>query len=141
MKYFYFLFILAILSSCNDNGNESESDSVVSTESPDTSSTNVAPNSEQSDPSKTVEYFPNGQVKMEGKINENGNREGLWIAYYETGVKWSESYYIDGKRDGHSLSFYPNGQVRYVGEYKNDIKVGTWTFYDEEGNLVNEETF
>lgn len=90
---------------------------------------------------KVTEYHPNGNIRMEGKLNENGERDGLWISYYDDGSKWSESYYNNGLKDGHSITFFPNGQVRYVGEYKNDQKVGTWTFYDESGELVTEETF
>ena len=78
---------------------------------------------------------------MEGKLNANGNRDGLWISYYENGTKWSESYYDDGSREGHSLSFFPSGQTRYIGEYKNDKKIGVWKFYDEDGELFKEETF
>jgi hypothetical protein len=92
-------------------------------------------------PGEYIEYHENGAVKISGKNNQDGKREGLWISYYDTGVKWSESYYDDGIRNGHSLSFFPNGGIRYVGEYKNDIKIGVWKFYDETGELEKEEEF
>jgi hypothetical protein len=103
--------------------------------------TDIAPVDTISKPGETVEYHPNGALKTRGKLNENGNREGLWVAYYDNGIKWSESYYMDGIRDGHSLTFYPNGQVRYIGEYKNDEKIGEWKFYNEDGTLQKEENF
>ena len=68
------------------------------------------------------EYHPNGQLKIEGQYDMNSLRTGLWVSYYENGIKWSESYYSAGKRDGHTLSFFPNGKPRYIGEYKNDIR-------------------
>jgi len=92
-------------------------------------------------PGDFEEYYPNGALKMKGKNNSNGEREGLWISYYDNGIKWSESYYDNGIKNGHSLTFFPNGGIRYVGEYKNDVKIGTWKFYDEAGELLNEEVF
>ncbi|MCG8575644.1 MAG: hypothetical protein MI810_12225 [Flavobacteriales bacterium] len=87
------------------------------------------------------EYHPNGELKIEGQYDDNGLRTGLWISYYDTGIKWSESYYVAGKKDGHNLSFFPNGKVRYLGEYNDDQKIGEWKFYDEEGNLTQTENF
>lgn len=92
-------------------------------------------------PGEYFEYYPSGGVKIRGFHNDQLNREGLWISYYEEGTKWSESYYLNGKRDGHSLTFYPNGQIRYVGEYKDDKKTGTWTFYNETGAVTKEEKY
>jgi len=92
-------------------------------------------------PGDYVEYHPNGGIKIKGIYSETLTREGLWISYYDNGIKWSESYYSNGKLDGHSLTFYPNGKIRYLGEYKNDEKTGTWTFYDEVGNITNEEKY
>lgn len=92
-------------------------------------------------PGEYLEYHPNGGIKMQGIYNDNLKREGLWIAYYENGTKWSESYYSNGLKDGHSLTFYPNGKIRYVGEYKLDQKIGTWTFYEESGAFSKEEKY
>ncbi len=100
---------------------------------------------EQSDigisPGEFIEYHPNGNIKMKGRYNSDKEREGLWISYYDNNVKWSESYYVNGKRDGHSLTFFPNGQIRYRGEYDMEKKVGTWTFYSESGEIINEENY
>ena len=40
-----------------------------------------------------------------------------------------------GRRQGAWRDFYPNGQVRYEGEFKNDKCKGTFRYYDEQGNL------
>lgn len=145
MKTLHTLFALVLLASC---GGEDEKTSDIETS---VSTTETVENQEKIDsisvdeqitqPGLFQEYHPNGALKMEGKHDENGLRTGLWISYYENGIKWSESYYIKGKKSGHSLSFFPNGAVRYVGEYLDDQKVGTWKFYDENGELTNEETF
>lgn len=40
-----------------------------------------------------------------------------------------------GRRQGVWKDFYPNGQMRYEGEFKNDKCRGTFRYYDEQGNL------
>ena len=40
-----------------------------------------------------------------------------------------------GRRQGVWKDFYPNGQMRYEGEFKNDKCKGTFRYYDEQGNL------
>lgn len=146
MRYLFFIPFLFIFS-CNsaeesttdETGNsETETEKIsLSDQIPETS----VVTEETSLAGDYIENYPNGKLKMEGKLNVNGNRDGLWISYYENGTKWSESYYDDGSREGHSLSFFPSGQTRYIGEYKNDKKIGVWKFYDEDGELFKEETF
>ena len=40
-----------------------------------------------------------------------------------------------GRRQGTWMDFYPNGQKRYEGQFKNDKCKGTFRYYDEQGNL------
>ena len=40
-----------------------------------------------------------------------------------------------GRRQGTWMDFYPNGQKRYEGQFKNDRCKGTFRYYDEKGNL------
>jgi antitoxin component YwqK of YwqJK toxin-antitoxin module len=146
MKKLLIIPVLIVFTACSeDNANtEVEIETTapeVAVDSTDKTEVEVTQNPVQNEPGLFQEFYPNGALKMEGKNDENGLRNGLWIAYYENGKKWSESYYVKGKKSGHSLSFYPNGNVRYVGEYLNDEKIGTWKFYDENGDLSNEETF
>lgn len=37
--------------------------------------------------------------------------------------------------------FYPNGQIDYVGHYKNGKEHGKWTYYWENGKLKSEEFY
>lgn len=137
MRRIFLLATISLLLSCQGSNDET-GEKISETTDEDTT---VAITEDVTSSDKTIEYHPNGNIKMEGRLNDEGQRQGLWIAYYENGTKWSESYYVDGIRDGHSLSFYPNGRIRYVGEYKNDVKVGTWKFYNEDGTLATEETY
>lgn len=40
-----------------------------------------------------------------------------------------------GRRQGTWTDFYPNGQKRYEGQFKNDKCKGTFRYYDQQGNL------
>ena len=40
-----------------------------------------------------------------------------------------------GRRQGTWRDFYPNGQLRYEGQFKNDKCKGTFRYYDEQGIL------
>lgn len=107
---------------------------------------NVETNSQEEKPSdngnrKYTELHENGAVKIEGMNDGNGLRTGIWTSYYPDGTKWSESHYIKGMKEGHSVTFYENGQKRYIGEYKNDKQVGEWIFYDEEGNETERKVY
>lgn len=82
-----------------------------------------------------VDHYSNGKEKMKGLI-KNGKREGLWQAWYETGILWSEAEYHEGVNHGFSKTYFENGKVRYQGNYENGKKVGDWKYYDENGTLV-----
>lgn len=84
------------------------------------------------------EYHPNGQVFMEGNL-KGENRNDVWVSYYDDGTPWSESTYKDGKKEGSIKVWFRNGNLRYIGQYTNDEKSGTWTYYDEDGNIVHEQ--
>jgi len=146
MKKLLIIPVLILFTACSEDTAQTDIEiettaPEVAVDSSEETNIQITENQPQNEPGLFQEFYPNGALKMEGKNDENGLRNGLWIAYYEDGTKWSESYYVKGKKSGHSLSFYPNGNVRYVGEYLDDEKIGTWKFYDENGDLSNEETF
>lgn len=88
------------------------------------------------------EYYPGKkQLKIIGTIDDQERRHGVWEYYNEQGVKISATYYLHGKKDGFSVVYHPNGNTSYVGEYKNDEKVGVWKTYDVDGNLISEKEF
>jgi len=132
-KFILFTFVILTISCQNNNKQKEENTTPEGIDIPEVI--------EISDPSVYTEYHENGQLKIEGNFDDNGLRTGRWISYYENGLTWSESYYVAGKKDGHSVTFFPNGKVRYIGEYKNDEKIGRWTFKDEEGNVVDEKSY
>ncbi len=82
-----------------------------------------------------IEYYPDKKhIKFRGFVDENNERDGKWIFYGMDGTELSVGFYKNGKRDGHVIVKFPNGKLRYVGEYALDKKVGEWELYDEKGN-------
>lgn len=133
---FISIFLMSFLSNCGNKEGEQTNDA--------SDSTKIAGN--ENGPTKLSdkdyqEYYESGALKVEGDLDENDARNGLWLSYYENGFKWSESMYVHGLKNGHSVTFFPNGKIRYVGEYKDDEKSGNWKFYDEAGLLVSEENY
>lgn len=80
------------------------------------------------------EFYPDSALKIEGR-QVNGQREGKWSSYYPNGLKWSETTFRAGIKDGPTITYYENGIMRYSGQYYNDYKTGIWQFYNEEGKL------
>ena len=72
-------------------------------------------------------------------------REDLSVSLLAVSKKQSIDYirtaYKNGLKEGHSIVFYSNGKVRYMGDYSNDKKVGHWVFYLESGEIDVEEDY
>jgi len=123
MRVFLLFIFIATLSACSTEPEEQQETSVaVQADGPH------------------VEHYDNGQVKVEGQYRK-GERDGLWTAYYPSGLKWSAETYLVGKRNGPSTSYFENGFMRYHGNYRNDKRYGKWYFYNEEGAVDQEKDF
>ena len=80
---------------------------------------------------KYTEWYPGKkQIKFEGMVDKKGKRDGKWSFYSEQGTELSFTFYEHGIKEGFTVVKYPNGVMRYRGEYKNDEIVGVWTTYD-----------
>ena len=83
----------------------------------------------------TGEFFQkyeNGVVKTKGFFRF-GKRHGQWYYFYPNGYLWSEAFYDNGKMNGHSKVYYENGKTYYEGDYKGDVAVGAWHYFDTTG--------
>jgi len=87
-----------------------------------------------------LEYHPNGALKMKGPLDQNGERHGMWEAYYPDSTLWSKGNYTHGLADGNRTVWYSNGQKRFEGKYRKGKEVGLWKFWDEQGKLINTKT-
>ncbi len=73
-----------------------------------------------------------------GQLDGNNLRHGKWVSYDKAGIERSVMTYTHGSKEGFSIVKHPNGVVFYRGEYRNNEKVGLWSFYNDKGELVNE---
>jgi len=87
-----------------------------------------------------TEFYDNGQLKIEGKLL-NDQRHGLWTAYYENGIKWSETTFKMGVKSGQTTTYFEDGMMRYTGTFYNDERTGEWLFYDEDGLVIKKVDF
>ncbi len=85
-----------------------------------------------------TEYYPGKkQIKIQGELDSLERKQGRWVFYSEKGLELTTTTFKDGVREGFSLVKFPNGQVRYYGDYLNDKKSGVWKTYDSKGVLVD----
>ncbi len=98
------------------------------------------------------DYYPNGQIRIEGSYYNNkpdgirrefdslGNVVKGYI--FVDGVLYGEGI-IDrlGKKQGQWKEYYENGQLMASGVYKNNLRVGNWLFYHRNGNIEQKGSF
>lgn len=78
-----------------------------------------------------------GRDGNSGEIaGQEGRKEGVFKSYYNDGNLRSVGNYRAGKRDGLFKKFYENGQLMFKANYRADAIEGEIEMYDEEGNLI-----
>ncbi len=92
-------------------------------------------------PLNQTEYHDNGAIKLSGKLDSLGQRHGEWNAFYADSSNWSKGYYEHGLAIGKRTVWYPNGQIRIEGQYKNGKEVGLWKYRNEQGKVLKIEDF
>lgn len=89
-----------------------------------------------------TEYYPGRKaIKFKGPQDSNGQRDGRWFFYDEDGQEMSMTEYSHGKKNGFTFVRFPSGNMRYTGEYVNDVESGLWKFYDESGKVTLEKNY
>ena len=64
------------------------------------------------------------------------------LALFVTQDAWSQNEVdAQGKKQGKWSKEYPWGVTRYTGQFKNDLEIGTFRFFDKNGKLVSERTY
>lgn len=86
--------------------------------------------------------FNNGVLTGVGIVEKNGNKNGKWILYYDSGKKLAEGNYKNGKKVGTWIYFHENGLKESEGIYSDNGKQdGLWKEYFSNGNLLEEVNF
>ncbi|MDE0471381.1 MAG: hypothetical protein OXH57_05520 [Ekhidna sp.] len=109
-------------------------------------------------------YYTNGQLKSTG-IYEKGGLQGDFLSYYSDGSIKNKFSYKDGYQSGKNLEYYDSGQIKTESNYssdgqdvairdfsvrgglisqkflKNNLPDGTWTIWDDNGDLKRTENY
>lgn len=83
-------------------------------------------------------YYSDGNKYGQGIINENGNRDGKWIYYYQSGTISEELNFKDGKHHGQFNVYYPNGKLKRSGKYQDGVQLETQKEFNRDGLLLEE---
>lgn len=94
-----------------------------------------------------TDHYPNGSMKQSGLI-KRGEMQGNWKFYTDDGNILAEGFYRNGVlntsdtlnppndgRIGKWTFYYPNGNIRRVGNLEGDHMQGLWHFYTADGVL------
>lgn len=83
----------------------------------------------------TTLYYQNGGKAAEG-IYVGTKKDSIWnyYSYYDKTIANRENY-VNGLREGISVSYYSSGKKSQELQYKNDIKHGIWKQYYENGTV------
>lgn len=86
--------------------------------------------------------FNEGIMIAEGIINEKGLRQGLFKEFYENGQKKSEGEYLNSKKVGEWVYYYPDGKIEQRGRFdRNGKPDGEWIWYYNNGNIWRQENY
>ena len=112
-------------------------------------------------------YHPYIKLKAEGRINEKGQRTGLWRYYFPNSNLWASISFVDNTPDGNAFlyhdnkenkikaiahfskgklngkyqEFYPNGNKKTDLFFQNHYKSGSAKYFDKNGSLLIEGNY
>jgi antitoxin component YwqK of YwqJK toxin-antitoxin module len=64
-----------------------------------------------------------------------GQKQGVFLAYFNNGKTRWEILYANGLRNGKAKFYFPTGTLNSEGNYLNDLEDGKWNYYEEDGTL------
>jgi antitoxin component YwqK of YwqJK toxin-antitoxin module len=86
--------------------------------------------------------FKSGIRIGEGIVREDGAKEGHWIEFYADSTLKSEGEYKDDKPVGDWKYYYPDGKIEQIGKFTSTGKLtGTWKWYFDSNQLKIEESY
>jgi len=97
--------------------------------------------------STDIRYYENGQLMSKCILNAGRHKA---IDFYENGTVMAEYDFVDMTLFivGRLVIYYPDGSVKQEAFYEESdsregagIRTGTWKWWDEEGNLVQQEMY
>lgn len=86
-------------------------------------------------------YNEKGQKTAEGIVDEQGNRRGEWTDFYPGGEVRAKGTYRNNRQSGEWTYYFRNGKVEQRGNFLNGRYDGQWTWYYESGQVWREESY
>ena len=89
-----------------------------------------------------AKVYVEGVLTAEGILDTTGRQQGIWKEFYPEGELKSLGQYINSKRVGEWVFYHPNGKVEQKGSYDKKGKAqGVWKWFYDTGNLLREENY
>ena len=61
---------------------------------------------------------------------------GSLIGYYANGEKKYEEDYTGGKKNGQYKHWFKNGEIKTIGQFKNNKRMGVWKWHSKDTKLI-----
>jgi len=88
-----------------------------------------------------VERYPNGQVKAEYTTNDQGQKIGPYVEYYESGVVKIKATYRNDLLNGSFSSYRPDKKLALRSTYRDGKLHGDYVEYGESGKIVRKAEY
>ena len=85
---------------------------------------------------EVVETYPDGSVKVKYRVDVNGKKSGLFLAYFENGKVKLRARYSKDVLHGSYQSHHPDGSRAISTRYRNGKLHGSYKKYDAEGHCL-----
>lgn len=139
MKYLHLIVLSLFIFGCSQ---ETETEEIKDAETEDATPIETEEDLIEVKGHTFTQYYPGKKkIKFKGMQDDEQRRDGLWTFYSEEGKELSTTMFKHGMKHGHMIVKHPNGAIYYYGEMHEDVKVGIWKTYDENGELVSETDF
>ena len=75
-------------------------------------------------------------------LSFSNNKNGKYsIICKNTGKLILEKNYLNNLLHGEYVYYWDNGQIRFMGMFIENKRVGTWLNYDKQGNIIFKESY
>ena len=85
---------------------------------------------------EVVETYPDGSVKVKYRVDVNGKKSGLFLAYFENGKVKLRARYSKDVLHGSYQSHHPDGSRAISTRYRNGKLHGSYKKHDAEGHCL-----
>lgn len=92
------------------------------------------------------DLYSNGRTKRKYFVDENGNKQGRFVEYFQNGSLMHETNYKDDKEHGAVVVYEKNETIKFRGEHSKGKRDGVFYFGERrefyiEGKKCDEEEY